>query len=71
MIENAEGFIIGPATEIGVIAALVILLMTFGSLVAAGMPLITAGFGLITAVALIGLATRDHLDVERRARSWR
>ncbi len=57
VIESAEGFSVGPATEIGVIAALVILLMTFGSLVAAGMPLITAGFGLITAVALIGLAT--------------
>jgi RND superfamily putative drug exporter len=57
VIENAEGFSIGPATEIGVIAALVILLITFGSLIAAGMPLITAGFGLITAVALIGLAT--------------
>ena len=34
-----------------------ILLITFGSLVAAGMPLITAGLGLITGVALIGLAT--------------
>jgi RND superfamily putative drug exporter len=57
VIENAEGFSVGPATEIGVVAALVILLLTFGSMVAAGMPLITAGFGLITAVALIGLAT--------------
>ncbi|MGN6872744.1 MAG: MMPL family transporter [Solirubrobacteraceae bacterium] len=57
VIENAEGFSVGPATEIGVIAAMVILLITFGSLIAAGMPLITAGFGLITAVALIGLAT--------------
>ncbi len=57
VIENAEGFSVGPATEIGVIAALVILLLTFGSFVAAGMPLVTAGFGLITAVALIGLAT--------------
>ncbi len=58
VIASAEGFTVGPATEIGVIAALVILLITFGSLLAAGMPLITAGFGLITAVALIGLATR-------------
>ncbi len=57
VIASAEGFSIGPATEIGVIAALVILLMTFGSLIAAGMPLITAGFGLVTAVALIGLGT--------------
>ncbi len=58
VVENAEGFSVGPATEIGVLAALVILLLTFGSLAAAGMPLITAGLGLITGVALIGLATR-------------
>ncbi len=57
VIEQAEGFNIGPATYVGVLAALVILLMTFGSLIAAGMPLITAGLGLITGVALIGLAT--------------
>ncbi len=57
VMENAEGFTVGPATLIGTIAALIILLFTFGSLVAAGMPLITAGFGLITGVALIGLAT--------------
>jgi putative drug exporter of the RND superfamily len=57
VIEQAEGFSIGPATLVGVIAALVILLLTFGSLTAAGMPLITAGLGLITGVALIGLAT--------------
>ncbi|MBV9802531.1 MAG: MMPL family transporter, partial [Solirubrobacterales bacterium] len=57
VISEAEGFSVGPATEIGVVAALVILLMTFGSLIAAGMPLLTAGFGLITATALIGLAT--------------
>ncbi len=57
VIEQAEGFSIGPATAVGVIAALVILLITFGSLLAAGMPLITAGLGLITGVALIGLAT--------------
>jgi RND superfamily putative drug exporter len=57
VIEQAEGFSIGPATAVGVLAALVILLITFGSLLAAGMPLVTAGFGLITGVALIGLAT--------------
>jgi RND superfamily putative drug exporter len=58
VVEAAEGFNIGPATEVGVVAALFILLITFGSLLAAGMPLITAGLGLITGVALIGLATR-------------
>ena len=57
MIEKAEGFSIGPATAVGVIAALIILLLTFGSLSAAGMPLITAGLGLITGIALVGLAT--------------
>jgi RND superfamily putative drug exporter len=57
VIEQAQGFSIGPATAVGVIAALVILLITFGSLIAAGMPLVTAGLGLITGVALIGLAT--------------
>ncbi len=57
VVEQAEGFSVGPATAVGVIAALVILLITFGSLAAAGMPLITAGLGLITGVALIGLAT--------------
>ena len=57
VVELAEGFSVGPATEVGVIAAMVILLITFGSLMAAGMPLITAGFGLVSGVALIGLAT--------------
>ncbi len=57
VIEQAEGFNIGPATGVGVIAALVILLLTFGSLLAAGMPLVTAGLGLITGIALVGLAT--------------
>ena len=57
VIEQAEGFSIGPATIVGVLAAMVILLITFGSLIAAGMPLITAGLGLITGVALVGLAT--------------
>src|SRR3984885_2514305 len=57
VIEQAEGFSIGPATGVGVVAALIILLLTFGSLTAAGMPLITAGLGLITGVALIGVAT--------------
>jgi putative drug exporter of the RND superfamily len=57
VIENAEGFNIGPATTVGVIAAMIILLLTFGSLIAAGMPLITAGLGLITGIALVGLST--------------
>jgi putative drug exporter of the RND superfamily len=57
VIENAEGFNIGPATLVGIGAAMVILLITFGSLVAAGLPLITALLGLLTGTALIGFAT--------------
>jgi RND superfamily putative drug exporter len=58
VVEQAEGFSVGPATGVGVIAALLILLLTFGSLAAAGLPLLTAGLGLVTGVALIGIATR-------------
>ncbi|MFL5863510.1 MAG: MMPL family transporter [Solirubrobacteraceae bacterium] len=57
VIEQAEGFNIGNATGVGVIAALVILLLTFGSLSAAGMPLLSAGLGLVTGLALVGLGT--------------
>jgi putative drug exporter of the RND superfamily len=57
VVQEAEGFSVGPATSVGVIAALLILLLTFGSLAAAGLPLITAGLGLLTGVALIGIAT--------------
>jgi RND superfamily putative drug exporter len=57
VIEQAQGFSVGPATFVGVVAALVILLLTFGSLIAAGMPLVTAGLGLVTGIALVGLAT--------------
>lgn len=57
VVQQAEGFSVGPATAVGVVAALLILLLTFGSLAAAGLPLITAGLGLLTGVALIGIAT--------------
>ncbi|MEV6166391.1 MMPL family transporter [Streptomyces sp. NPDC052052] len=43
-----------PATEmIGVVAAAVVLLITFGSVVAAGLPLVTALLGIGTGVAII------------------
>jgi RND superfamily putative drug exporter len=58
VIEQAEKSGIGFATGVGVIAALLVLLLTFGSLLTAGMPLITAGLGLIMGVAAIGLITR-------------
>jgi RND superfamily putative drug exporter len=57
VIEAAEGFTVGPATEVGVVAALIILLITFGSLTAAGLPLITAGLALFTGVAVIEFTT--------------
>jgi len=57
VIEAAEGFSVGPATEVGVVAALIILLITFGSLTAAGLPLVTAGFALFSGVALIELTS--------------
>jgi putative drug exporter of the RND superfamily len=57
VIENAQGFSIGSATSVGVAAALIILLLTFGTLSAAGMPLITAGLGLVTGLALVGVGT--------------
>jgi RND superfamily putative drug exporter len=41
---------------IGFVAALIILLIAFGSLLAAGLPLITAIFGIVTGIAIVGLA---------------
>lgn len=57
VVEQAEQSGVGFATAVGVIAALAVLLLTFGSLLTAGMPLITAGLGLIIGVAGIGLMT--------------
>ncbi|HEX4838770.1 MAG TPA: MMPL family transporter [Solirubrobacteraceae bacterium] len=50
-----EGF--GLTTAIGLLAAIVVLLVTFGSLVAMGLPIVTALFGLGTGLGLIGLFT--------------
>ena len=41
---------------IGMLAALVILLFAFGSLLAAGLPIMTALFGIFCGIALVGLA---------------
>ena len=49
---------LGAATAIGVVAAIVVLLLTFGSFVAMGMPILTALIGLGSGVGLIGLASR-------------
>jgi RND superfamily putative drug exporter len=61
-IEQVEPPGTGPATIIGILAALVILLITFGTLVAAGLPLVTALVALGTAIGLITVLTHA-LDV--------
>jgi RND superfamily putative drug exporter len=47
----------GPATIIGILAAMIILLITFGTVVAAGLPLIAALLALGTAIGLIAVLT--------------
>jgi putative drug exporter of the RND superfamily len=50
-----EGF--GITTAVGLLAAIVVLLVTFGSLIAMGLPIMTALFGLGTGLGLIALFT--------------
>jgi putative drug exporter of the RND superfamily len=50
-----EGF--GLSTAVGLMAAIVVLLITFGSLIAMGLPIVTALFGLGTGLGLIALFT--------------
>jgi putative drug exporter of the RND superfamily len=57
-IEQAQGISIGPATAVGLLAATIVLLITFGSLVATGLPIVTALLGLGTAFGLIALGSR-------------
>jgi RND superfamily putative drug exporter len=56
-IQQATPPSLGAATAIGLIAAIVVLLFTFGSALAAGLPVITALLGLGTGIGLIGLGT--------------
>ena len=51
-----EGF--GITTAVGLMAAIVVLLITFGSLIAMGLPIITALLGLGTGLGLIALFTQ-------------
>jgi putative drug exporter of the RND superfamily len=53
-IQDAEGG--GSPEAVGLLAAAVILVLAFGSVVAAGLPLATAIFGLAISTGLIGLA---------------
>jgi RND superfamily putative drug exporter len=57
-IQQAEQQGLGTATAIGLLAAVVILLITFGSLIAMGLPIVTALLGLGTGLGLIGLLSQ-------------
>ena len=57
-IEQAQQASIGFATLVGVLAAMVILLISFGSFVAMGLPIVTAALGLAAGIGLIGLASQ-------------
>jgi RND superfamily putative drug exporter len=54
-IEQAQKPSFGAATIVGLLAAMIILFITFGSFVAMGLPIITALLGLGTGIGLIGL----------------
>ncbi|MFZ1301669.1 MAG: MMPL family transporter [Candidatus Microsaccharimonas sp.] len=59
LIDRAPGEIVGAGEIAGVVIALVVLLMTLGSLIAAGMPLITALVGI--AISMAGLFSLSQL----------
>src|SRR4029453_6738758 len=56
-IRQAERTSIGFATGVGLIAAIVVLLLSFGSLLAMGLPIVTALFGLGAGLGVIGLGS--------------
>jgi RND superfamily putative drug exporter len=56
-IEQAQQPGFGFASAVGLMAAIVVLLITFGSFVAMGLPILTALFGLGTGVGLIALVS--------------
>ena len=56
-IEQTEQAGFGLSTAVGLIAAIVVLLLTFGSLIAMGLPIVTALFGLGTGLGAIALFT--------------
>jgi putative drug exporter of the RND superfamily len=56
-IEMTEQAGFGVSTAVGLLAAIVVLLLTFGSLTAMGLPIVTALFGLGTGLGLIALFT--------------
>jgi putative drug exporter of the RND superfamily len=56
-IEQVQKPALGAATAIGLLAAIIVLLVTFGSLIAMGLPILTALLGLGTGIGLAGLAS--------------
>jgi RND superfamily putative drug exporter len=56
-IEQTEQAGFGLSTAVGLLAAIVVLLLTFGSIVAMGLPILTALLGLGTGLGLIALFT--------------
>jgi RND superfamily putative drug exporter len=57
-IEQAQRTAIGSSMVIGLAAAVVVLLLSFGSLLAMGLPILTALAGLGTGLGLVALASR-------------
>jgi len=56
-IEKGQAFSFGAAEGVGILAAIVILLIAFGSFVAMGLPIFTALFSLGAAVSIIDLVS--------------
>ncbi|MBV8218563.1 MAG: MMPL family transporter, partial [Solirubrobacterales bacterium] len=56
-IEQAQQASLGFATVVGIAAAIVILLISFGSFTAMGLPIATAILGLVTGIGVINLAS--------------
>ncbi len=57
-IEQAQQTSIGYTGAVGLGAAIVVLLISFGSLLAMGLPIVTALFGLGTGLGIVGLGSR-------------
>ena len=57
-IEQVQKPSLGTATGVGLLAAMIVLLVTFGSFAAMGLPIVTALLGLGTGIGLAGLASR-------------
>jgi len=57
-IENVQKTAIGSSMVVGLCAAIVVLLLSFGSVLAMGLPIFTALFGLGTGLGVVALASR-------------